>query len=183
MINFTPRYCGPLGHSDMNHSYVEDKTSGGFYVLGQQSFLLHMPIWYGDDENNEQLLMSLVADAIDWMNILRTDKNTAQWPPHTTENKADPKITLDFASGTYERGSELQLVQDEISSATVCATRSHLTISMPIVSEDNLYFVNERRLMRLTTEALESLNAHRQQMEIDERKSEPLEINPAEAAD
>ncbi len=178
MRNFEPAYCGPLGSSDISNTYVEDKTSGGFFVLDTKHLMLSMPIRYGDDEINEHLLLSLIAEVIDWMGINRTD-DTVNWPPPADLTVDDPMVTRDFQTGIYEHSSQLVLTRDEISKATVTSSPSLLTIVMPIVSEDSHFFVNEHRLMRLVGEALEILSSHRNQrpkdVEINDKKPNVLE--------
>lgn len=181
MRNSKPSYCGPLGSSVIRNTYVEDKVSGGFFVLNAEHLTLSMPVRYGDDEINEHLLLLLIAEVIDWMGINRTDK-TLNWPPPAEFTADDPMVTTDFRPGSYEDSSQLTLIQDEISRATVTATPTLLTITMPIVSEDSFFFVNEHRLMRLVSEALEILSSYRSQ------RSRDLEIsnekpNVLEAAD
>jgi hypothetical protein len=57
---------------------------------------------------------------------------------------------------------------NEVSGATVTFTPSHLTITMPTQNDQNDYFIGERLLMQLTTEALEILAGKR---EMEEREA------------
>lgn len=183
MRNFKPVYCGPMGWSDINNAYVEDKVSGGFFVLNATSLLVSMPM---QDENttdyfcNRRLLMSLVAEVVEWIDGLR-DSNPS--PIGDFLSKGLPEETTDFSPGTYSDRSHLYVTQDEVSGSTIVLTNRTLIVTMPIVTEDGFYFVNEHRLMRLAGEALAMLRGQSDQQETERKKKEAAEIIDLEAAD
>lgn len=64
-------------------------------------------------------------------------------------------------------------IEDEVSGAYITLSPDKsLIITMPMVSEDNDYFCNERLLMHMVTEALELLQGCRADKEIQARKEE-----------